>query len=199
MFKRVAMLAVLSICAGFLYAQQTVVDMSDVPPEKRQEILKVIEQNKSPESKAKETFSPENVSKYVAIGKEIAELIPIFAEKTGIAADKVLNSFTGKVLLTIVLFKVFAKTIFGILLLALGPLIWWRWFKHMFLLTSYEVKEHPNKLLAFFGKKQVVKTFSSFKSLTSYGSLTESTATLLAITVVILACILAAGIGLILT
>jgi hypothetical protein len=125
------------------------VDLSKLPEEKRSEIL---QQVKISEKK-------QEVSSWIDLGKQVADLVPIFAEKTGIAADKVLNSFSGKILLAIVLVHFFWNKIIGIFLLIVGIPTWWHWFKCMFLKERSEQIIHPNFFLAWLGRKKTLNSY----------------------------------------
>ena len=103
--------------------------------------------------------STEKVSRMVDVGKQVAELLPIFAEKLGTSADMVLKSFAGKVLLLIVLVHFFWTKIAGISILVFGLTFWWKWFRKMFLLKEQTCVIHPNNILAWFGCTKTVTTY----------------------------------------
>lgn len=151
----------LFLVGGLLSAQDRVnnADLSSLPREKQLEIQQQIEAAKKNSGVITQS-TPEQISKWVGLGKEVAELIPVFAEKTGIAADKVLNSFSGKVLLAIVLIHFFWSKFIGLLLLTVGTQIWWAWFKRMFLREKCEKVIHPNPIMAWMG---FTKTLSIYK------------------------------------
>lgn len=165
MFRRLFLISIF-LFGGMLSAQDRVnsADLSGLPREKQLEIQQAIEAAKKSSTGIGQS-TPEQVSKWVGLGKEVAELIPVFAEKTGIAADKVLNSFSGKVLLTIVLVHFFWGKLIGLLLLLIGTQFWWQWFKRMFLREKCEQVVHPNPILAWFGFTKTLTTYKSLNSL----------------------------------
>lgn len=193
MLKRfLIFLIILVVPYAYTQAQDTSrADLSNLTKEQQVEVLKIVQE------KVKERnggTTPEQASKWIGLGKEVAELIPVFAEKTGIAADKVLNSFSGKVLLAIVLVHFFWSKIAGILLLTIGTFVWWKWFKNMFLLASQERIVHPNPILAFFGRTKTVSTYARFKSLVgSGGSITDADTAWLVVGALLLGVIVITG------
>ena len=81
-------------------------DLSNLSKDEQLQVLSKVEEfKKSHSGPLTSTSTPQQVSQWVDIGKQVADLIPVFAES--IAADKVLNSFSGKVLLAIVLVHFF--------------------------------------------------------------------------------------------
>ena len=129
------------------------VDLSKLSKEEQANVIAMV---------AKQETNPAKVSEWVALGSKVADLIPVFAEKTGIAADKVLSSFSGKVLLTIVLVHFFWSKVAGLLLLFFGLPMWWMWFRRMFLLDEMTSVVHPNPILAWFGCSKTLTTYKSF-------------------------------------
>lgn len=141
------------------------INVRDLPKEKQLQLAQQAEQMRKETSNGSilaQDTTPEQVSKWLGLGKEVADLIPIFAEKTGIAADKVLNSFSGKVLLSIVLVHFFWAKLIGILILTVGVFIWWKFFQNMFLIESKEQVIHPNPLLGWMGIKKTLKKMRPF-------------------------------------
>lgn len=162
MLKRIALAVALMFGLGLTAQDTSQINVRDLPKEKQLQLAQQAEQMRKESNTGgvlAQGTTPEQVSKWLGLGKEVAELIPIFAEKTGIAADKVLNSFSGKVLLSIVLVHFFWTKLVGLLLLTVGPQLWWRWFRKMFLLVKQEVIVHPNKILAFLGFKKTLNTY----------------------------------------
>lgn len=142
-----------------LAAQDTShVDLSKLTKEEQANVIAMVAQKETNAT----ISNPAKVSEWVALGSKVADLIPVFAEKTGIAADKVLSSFSGKVLLTIVLVHFFWSKIAGLILIFFGLPMWWMWFRRMFLLDTMTSVVHPNPILAWFGRKQTLTTYKSF-------------------------------------
>jgi hypothetical protein len=177
MFRRLFLISIF-LFGGMLVAQDRLntADLSSLPKEKQLEIQQAIEAAKKSTTGVGQS-TPEQVSRWVGLGKEVAELIPVFAEKTGIAADKVLNSFSGKVLLTIVLVHFFWGKLIGILLLTVGTQFWWQWFKRMFLREKCEQVVHPNPILAWFGFTKTLTTYKPLRSIAGNGSYITDTDT----------------------
>lgn len=194
MIRRIFFIFCLLI-GGTLVAQDRVnaADLSSLSREKQLEIQQAIEAAKK-DSGIKAVSTPEQVSKWLGLGKEVAELIPVFAEKTGIAADKVLNSFSGKVLLSIVLVHFFWNKLIAILLLTVGLPLWWQWFKRMFLREKCEQIIHPNPVMAWFGFTKTLTSYRSLKSLNGGGgdndAISDVDATWLAVVAAVLVAIL---------
>jgi hypothetical protein len=170
----------LFLIGGLLSAQTTDrADLSSLPKDKQLEILQQVEAAKKATSGGSITTqsTPEQVSKWLGLGKEVAELIPVFAEKTGIAADKVLNSFSGKVLLSIVLVHFFWNKLIAILLLTVGVFVWWQWFKRLFLRDKCEQIVHPNPVMAWFGFTKTLVSYKPLKGLNNgdggYATITD--------------------------
>lgn len=159
--------ALILVCSIPLLAQDTSrADLSKLTKEQQIEVLGQVEAKAKANAPGMQQVStPEQISKWVGLGKEVAELIPVFAEKTGIAADKVLNSFSGKVLLSIVLVHFFWGKAVGLLVLIIGIPLWWRWFRNMFLLGEYTQAVHPNPILAWFGCTKTLKTYKPLRGL----------------------------------
>lgn len=155
------------------------VDLSKLSKEEQANVIAMV---------AKQETS-NTVSEWVALGSKVADLIPVFAEKTGIAADKVLSSFSGKVLLTIVLVHFFWSKVAGLLLLFFGLPMWWMWFRRMFLLDEMTSVVHPNPILAWFGCSKTLTTYKSFVDL----SCDEGDAFFLVVSVAALAAIIIGG------
>ena len=163
MFKRLALAMALMFGLGLAAQDTSNINVRDLSKEQQaQLILKAEEMRKEGKGGGilAQGTSPEQMSKWLGLGKEVADLIPIFAEKTGIAADKVLNSFSGKVLLSIVLVHFFWTKLVGLFLVTVGPAIWWKWFRKMFLLVKQETLPHPNKVLAYLGLSKTYSTYS---------------------------------------
>jgi hypothetical protein len=165
MFKRI-LIALLFV--GGLSAQTTDnADLRNLTKEQQLVVLQKVEELKkeNPGAQAVKPTTPEQASKWIALGKDVAELIPVFAEKTGIAADRVLNSFSGKVLLTIVIVHFFWSKLIGICILLFGLPIWWHWFRNMFLVESQTATAHPNTFLAWFGLTKRTTIYASLRSM----------------------------------
>lgn len=127
--------------------------MEGLSEQQKAQILQVIADKKA-EKTTPNLSTPEKVDEWVGVGTQIAELIPVFAEKTGIAADKVLNSTAGQILLAIVLVKYFWAKLCGILFLTVGFYVWWKMFQKVFLEKSITYTPHPNGILNWFGVRQ---------------------------------------------
>jgi hypothetical protein len=153
----------LALCAVFLFSFSAFAqvgdkaDLSGLSEQKRAEIQKIVADTKASEAsgrKIPDVSTPQKLGEWVGVGTQIAELIPIFAEKTGIAADKVLNSTAGQILLTIVLVKFFWAKIMGILFFTVGFYVWWRMFNRVFLVKNIKKVPHANGTLANWGFHQ---------------------------------------------
>ncbi len=136
--------------------------MEGLSEQQKAQILQVIADKKA-EKTTPNLSTPEKVGEWVGVGTQIAQLIPVFAEKTGIAADKVLNSTAGQILLAIVLIKYFWAKICGILFLTVGFYVWWKMFKRVFLVKSIEVLPHPNATLASWGWTKTKTEYQGFQ------------------------------------
>ena len=142
-----------------LAAQDTShVDLSKLSKEEQANVIAMVAKQETNNT----VSNPARVSEWVALGSKVADLIPVFAEKTGIAADKVLSSFSGKVLLSIVLVHFFWSKIAGLLLPFICLPMWWMWFRRMFLLSEMTRVIHPNPILAWFGRTKCLTTYKSF-------------------------------------
>jgi hypothetical protein len=161
------------------------VDLSKLSKEEQANVIAMVAKQETSNT----VSNPAKVSEWVALGSKVADLIPVFAEKTGIAADKVLSSFSGKVLLTIVLVHFFWSKVAGLLLLFFGLPMWWMWFRRMFLLDEMTSVVHPNPILAWFGCSKTLTTYKSFVDL----SCDEGDAFFLVVSAAALAAILIGG------
>jgi hypothetical protein len=161
------------------------VDLSKLSKEEQANVIAMVAKQETSNT----VSNPAKVSEWVALGSKVADLIPVFAEKTGIAADKVLSSFSGKVLLTIVLVHFFWSKVAGLLLLFFGLPMWWMWFRRMFLLDEMTSVVHPNPILAWFGCSKTLTTYKSFVDL----SCDEGDAFFLVVSVAALAAIIIGG------
>jgi hypothetical protein len=150
-----------------IFAQDTSqVYLNGLSKEQQALIIAQVEKAKN-EAKQPSVSTPQQVDQWVNTGERVAKLLPIFAKELGVAADQVLNSFSGKVLLAIVLFHIFWTKIFGILMLTFGPMFWWAFFKRMFLIEKQEVIVHPNPIFAFFGRQKKLTSYHSLRALVS--------------------------------
>ena len=161
------------------------VDLSKLSKEEQANVIAMVAKQETSNT----VSNPAKVSEWVALGSKVADLIPVFAEKTGIAADKVLSSFSGKVLLTIVLVHFFWSKVAGLLLLFFGLPMWWMWFRRMFLLDEMMSVVHPNPILAWFGCSKTLTTYKSFVDL----SCDEGDSFFLIVSVAALAAIIIGG------
>lgn len=161
------------------------VDLSKLSKEEQANVIAMVAKQETSNT----VSNPAKVSEWVALGSKVADLIPVFAEKTGIAADKVLSSFSGKVLLTIVLVHFFWSKVAGLLLLFFGLPMWWMWFRRMFLLDEMTSVVHPNPILAWFGCSKTLTTYKSFVDI----SCDEGDAFFLIVSVAALAAIIIGG------
>lgn len=161
------------------------VDLSKLSKEEQANVIAMVAKQETSNT----VSNPAKVSEWVALGSKVADLIPVFAEKTGIAADKVLSSFSGKVLLTIVLVHFFWSKVAGLLLLFFGLPMWWMWFRRMFLLDEMTSVVHPNPILAWFGCSKTLTTYKSFVDL----SCDEGDGFFLVVSVAALAAIIIGG------
>ena len=161
------------------------VDLSKLSKEEQANVIAMVAKQETSNT----VSNPAKVSEWVALGSKVADLIPVFAEKTGIAADKVLSSFSGKVLLTIVLVHFFWSKVAGLLLLFFGLPMWWMWFRRMFLLDKMTSVVHPNPILAWFGCSKTLTTYKSFVDL----SCDEGDGFFLVVSVAALAAIIIGG------
>ena len=161
------------------------VDLSKLSKEEQANVIAMVAKQETSNT----VSNPAKVSEWVALGSKVADLIPVFAEKTGIAADKVLSSFSGKVLLTIVLVHFFWSKVAGLLLLFFGLPMWWMWFRRMFLLDEMTSVVHPNPILAWFGCSKTLTTYKSFVDL----SCDEGDSFFLIVSVAALAAIIIGG------
>ena len=161
------------------------VDLSKLSKEEQANVIAMVAKQETSNT----VSNPAKVSEWVALGSKVADLIPVFAEKTGIAADKVLSSFSGKVLLTIVLVHFFWSKVAGLLLLFFGLPMWWMWFRRMFLLDEMTSVVHPNPIFAWFGCSKTLTTDKSFVDL----SCDEGDAFFLVVSVAALAAIIIGG------
>ena len=148
------------LCVPLLAQELARPDLSSLPKDQQIEIAKIIQEKKDA---AKTSFvsTPEKVGEWVGVGKQIAELVPVFAEKTGIAADKVLSSFSGKVLLMIVLVHFFWAKLMGAIILIFGPLLWLKIFRQLWLVKSSECIVHPNPVMRAFGFTKRLTTYKN--------------------------------------
>jgi len=137
------------------------INLKGLTEQQQLEIKMAIEQKKQ----ASTTNTPAKVSEWLGIGKQVAELIPVFAEKTGTAADRVLTTSSGKILLAIVLVNFFWSKLAALGLIFIVIPMWWSWFKKMFLLDKQEVTIHPNKILAFLGFNKRLVTYKTMGNL----------------------------------
>ncbi len=120
-------------------------DLSGLTDEQKLEVLQQIEKKKAPASPA--SVDPKKVAEWLNVGEQVAGLVPIFAEKTAIAAQAVLDSTPGRILLGIVLLKMFWGKLMGIFFLTVGLAVWWHMFKKTFLIKEVLYQPHPNPYL----------------------------------------------------
>jgi hypothetical protein len=150
---------------------QSSIDLSALNDQQRADIIKQVADTKAKAASPIESVTPTKVAEWIGVGKEVAELIPVFAEKTGIAADKVLDSFSGKVLLTIVLVHFFWTKMMGIAILSIGIPLWYRWFRSMFLIKEHTVEYNQNPFMRWIGfNKRTVQSYSFSEGMRNIGS-----------------------------
>lgn len=139
-------------------------DMAGLTEQQRLEILQQIEKAKKPETQS--VVDPKKVAEWLSVGQQVAGLVPIFAENTAIAAQKVLDSTPGQILLTIVLVKMFWGKIMGIMFLTVGLAFWWHMFKKVFVIKEVTYQSHPNPYLSkWFGLRQKTVVRNNFDDL----------------------------------
>lgn len=96
LLQAIIMMFVLTFPAYAADSVQSNIDLSGLNDQQRADIIKQVADTKAQATSPMESVTPASVAEWIGVGKEVAELIPVFAEKTGIAADKVLDSFSGK-------------------------------------------------------------------------------------------------------
>ena len=116
--------------------------------QKAQLVLKAEELKKLAVQEAKPIVDLEEADKWVNLGKDIATVVTTTAGELGIAADKFLESTTGKMTMFFVFWKIAGKDVLGFivgtgLLTVLLPTWFWS-FRRMCVIESVEVKE-PEK------------------------------------------------------
>jgi hypothetical protein len=164
MLKRILFILGLFLCLSpaFALAQELAhPDLSKLPKEQQIEVAKIVQEKLNATSAIPGISNPQKVGEWLGVGKQVADLIPIFAEKTGIAADKVLNSFSGKVLLTIVLVHFFWAKAMGLLIFIFAPLIWLKLFRKLYLVKTSECIVHPNPIMRAIGFTKSMTTYKN--------------------------------------
>jgi hypothetical protein len=161
---RKILISLLLCCSfGSVYALDNSVDVTNLSDQQKATVIKAVADLKAEKSTvvANAVSTPEKVGEWVKIGSQVAELIPVFAEKTGIAADKVLNSTAGQILLAIVLVQYFWAKIMGVLFFSIGTYVWWRMYRSSVRVASVEKVEHPNSFLNWIGLRRSNFTYYS--------------------------------------
>lgn len=159
--KFIVLLISMVFISGICFAGNvnTSADMTGLSEKQKLEILQQIENakvEKTPE--AESVVDPKEITEWLNVGKQVAGLVPILAENTMIAADKVLESTTGRILLSIVLVKMFWAKLVGIFFFTFGLAAWWHMFKKVFIIKDVVYAPHPNTILNWFGLRQKTVT-----------------------------------------
>ena len=81
-------------------------------------------ENKSSITTSRE-FTPDNIQQWVELGSGFGAAIAEAASKLGIAADAFLNSFTGKLIAVLIVWKAMGINMFGIFFIFISVPIWW--------------------------------------------------------------------------
>lgn len=146
-------------------------NMDGLTDQQKAEILKNIADAKAKsDGSVVGSVDPKKVAEWVGVAEQVAGLLPVFAEKTGIAAQKVLDSTPGRILLSIVLIKMFWGKIMGIFFLTFGMYAWWYMFKRTFLIKSITLTPHPNGILRWFGiRQQTTERYSVSEAKDKFG------------------------------
>ena len=162
LLQAIIMMFVLTFPAYAADSVQSNIDLSGLNDQQRADIIKQVADTKAKATSPMESVTPASVAEWIGVGKEVAELIPVFAEKTGIAADKVLDSFSGKVLLSIVLVHFFWSKMMGVIVLSLGIPLWYKWFRSMFLIKERAIEYNQNPFMRWVGFNKRTNQFYSF-------------------------------------
>jgi hypothetical protein len=133
-----------SVCANSNVPNSA--DLSNLSAAKRLEILKQIEDAQKP-SDTRAPVDPKKVAEWLGVAEQVAGMVPILARNTAMGAQEVLDSTPGRILLTILLIKMFWGKLMGILFLTVGLAVWWHMFKKTFLIKEITYQPHPNKYL----------------------------------------------------
>lgn len=153
----ISMVLITGIC--FAGNVNTSADMTGLSEKQKLEILQQIENAKTEKTSGDESVvNPTEIAEWLKVGKEVASLVPVFAQETCIAAQNVLDSTPGRILLGIVLVKMFWAKLVGIFFFTFGLAAWWHMFKKVFIIKDVVYAPHPNTILNWFGLRQKTVT-----------------------------------------
>jgi len=132
--------------AGFAQQQSVKIDTSELTEEQKAQLVLQIEQMKKNNSPLQpENLSTEKVNEWVNLGKNIALAVTTVAKELGVAADKFLESTTGKITFVMIAWYVVGDDLVGIIggtiawIVLANIIIWSFRFFHM----SKKVKQGP--------------------------------------------------------
>jgi len=130
-------------------------DLNGLNEQQKLEILQQIERVKAEkDTSASSSVTAEEVSEWLKVGQQVASLVPIFAKETCIAAQNVLDSTPGRILLGIVLVKMFWAKIVGLFFLTIGIFTWWRIFYVTYVIKKIVYSPHPMFVFNWLGFRQ---------------------------------------------